>query len=216
MKMRSLYPADSSAKTICQPLLWIFLMAAIVGCARSQSSRFYLLEPISALPDTATNETMAAAAEPITIGIGPIRIPEYLNRPQIVTRSDSNELHLADYNRWAEPLDLSIPRVFAENLAALLGTDRVVLHPWNNAVPVAYQVSVEIVHLDGQAGGAVTLKARWMIFDTAFKQMLVWRTSQIQKPVDGEEITHVVRAESLALDALCREIAEEIQQISRM
>lgn len=214
--MRSLYPAGSNCKAVCQLLFWAFLMAAILGCARSQSSRFYLLEPISAMPDTAAKEAIGSAAEPLTIGIGPIRIPEYLNRPQIVTRSDKNELHLADYNRWAEPLDLSIPRVFAENLAALLGTDRVVLHPWNNSVPVAYRVSVEIIHLDGQAGGIVNLKARWMIFDTAFKQMLVWRTSKIQEPVDGEEMTHVVRAQSLALDVLCREIAEEIQQISGM
>jgi uncharacterized lipoprotein YmbA len=71
------------------PFLWrlcgVALVAALLGpgaCA-SPPSRFAILNTLPAL------ETVPAAAAPrgLVIGVGPIRVPKYLDRPQIVPRA---------------------------------------------------------------------------------------------------------------------------------
>ena len=58
----------------------------------------------------------------LSFGIGPIKIPEYLNQPKIVTRKGPNELTLAEFDRWAERLKDNLTRVLAKNLSNLLCT----------------------------------------------------------------------------------------------
>ena len=55
------------------------------------------------------------------IGVGPIVIPGYLERPQLVTRDAKGELEIWSYHRWAESLDLGIAATLAEALAARTG-----------------------------------------------------------------------------------------------
>ena len=57
-------------------------------------------------------------------------IPEYLNRENMVFNSEENALFIADSDRWAEPLQKGIQRVLAMNLASLLDTQNIRLHPW--------------------------------------------------------------------------------------
>jgi uncharacterized lipoprotein YmbA len=58
----------------------------------------------------------------MSIGINPIVVPAYLDRPQIVTRIGANELEMAKFHCWAEPMEDSLGRVLAEDLSNLLFT----------------------------------------------------------------------------------------------
>ncbi len=64
-------------------VLVIFLAIITAGCATSPPARFYTLngidKPEHAPPTTTGKEE--------TIGVGPVSIPAYLDRPQIVTLS---------------------------------------------------------------------------------------------------------------------------------
>src|SRR5512145_1644163 len=93
------------AVTLGAPLL-------LGGCA-SQPSRFYLL---SAMPDNITASPAMSNQQAPTIGVGPITLPRYVDRPQIVTRTGPYEIKLAEFDRWAEGLDANFSRVLAENL----------------------------------------------------------------------------------------------------
>ncbi len=74
------------------------LLMSMGGCATTQPSKFYVLSPLEAsLPKSPT----AGVNTGLGIGIGPINLPPYLNRPQIVIRATRNELHLSDFNKWA-------------------------------------------------------------------------------------------------------------------
>jgi uncharacterized lipoprotein YmbA len=95
-----------------------------VGCGTTDPARFYTLSPL-AIPGTEAE----AAGQGVAIGVGPIKLPEHLDRPQIVTRTSRNELKLAEFDRWAGSLADDFSRVLAENLSILLSTDRVSVYP---------------------------------------------------------------------------------------
>jgi uncharacterized lipoprotein YmbA len=120
-----------------------------LGACASTPSRFYILDTLSA------SETIpgTAPAQGPVIGVGPITVPKYLDRPQIITRSGRNQLALGEFDRWAEPLQDNVLRVLAENLAFLIPTDQVLLHAWPQSAILDYQVTVEVLQFDGWLGG---------------------------------------------------------------
>ena len=64
--------------------------AAAAGCATSPPSRFYLLTPIA---QEGSASGASTTDQRIAIGVGPVDLPDYLNRPQIVTRESSKLVH---------------------------------------------------------------------------------------------------------------------------
>ena len=182
------------------------------GCTRTRASKFYTLD---SLPESQTGEQAALGENEMVIGVGPFKIPDYLDRPQIITRVSPNKVELAEFNRWAEPLRDSIPNVLAENLSILLATDRVVVFPWKSSVPIDYQVKVVITRFDGTPGKVVSMKGRWALFGEGGEKMIVVKRTKIQKRVDGKGYEAVVSAQGRALAELSRQIADAISAASR-
>jgi uncharacterized lipoprotein YmbA len=189
----------------------VSLVASLLGlgaCA-STPSHFYLLNTLSA------SETMpaTAAAQGPVIGVGPITLPKYLDRPQIVTRASRNQLALGEFDRWAEPLQDNVSRVLAENLAHLVPTDQILLHPWTRSATVDYQVSMEVLQFDGWLGGESTLLARWSILDGAEHELLN-KMVHLHAPTGGQGYEAMVVAMNQMLEALSRDIAPAIQRLA--
>jgi uncharacterized lipoprotein YmbA len=122
------------------------------GCNTGPPTRLYVL---TSLPRAESVPPVTCGRE-LSLGIGPVELPQYVNRPQIVTGQQSSELQSAASAQWAEPLQDGFTRVLAENLSLLLATDRVALFPWKTFAP-EYQVVVEVTHFLGQTGG----RCRW-------------------------------------------------------
>jgi uncharacterized protein len=179
------------------------------GCA-SQPSRFYLL---SALPNT----DMAAADMPgeqgPTLGVGPVTLPRYLDRPQIVTRASPYEIKLAEFDRWAEALDINFSRVLAENLALLLPTARVVTSPWPRATPIDYQITVDVAHFLSQVGGESLLIADWTLFKGEGQHALMTGRSRFNAAAGGLDYAAIVAAMSQTVASLSREIATTVRGV---
>jgi len=170
---------------------------------------------------TLTSVTKAEMAGQVTapmgglaVGIGPVQIAEYLDRPQIVTRTAPDKLTLSEFNRWGGSLRQDFPRVLAENIAALLGTERVLAYPWGERLEPAYRVAVDVQQFDGALGGAAVLKATWIVTGLEGKTPLAVRKAEIQEPVSGTDYDALVSAQSRALAALSREIAGEIRRLA--
>jgi uncharacterized lipoprotein YmbA len=93
----------------------------------------------------------------------------------------------------------------------LLGTEKIYAHPWHQAVPVSYQVTLEVIRFDGKLGEEVYLIARWSVFgDEPKKKLLAVKRSSIREPTSGTSYEDLVAAQSRALVKLSREIAEVI------
>jgi uncharacterized lipoprotein YmbA len=129
---------------------------------------------------------MTAAATPasgqrLVLGLGPVTLPSYLERPEMVRRVEANQLVFDEFNRWAEPLKDNVLRVLASDLDALLDLERVVNYPWYSGTPMNYVVVVAISRLEPQPSGEVELGARWGIGDSHGK-VLTSRESHFSRP----------------------------------
>ncbi len=196
---------------LCEQMRGIVLAALagvllLTGCARTASVSYYQLSALEAV----RNVPATTEAGKMVIGIGPVRLPEYLDRPQIVTRLTPNRLQLADSHRWAEPLSENIPRVMGENLSALLGTDRIVLHLWPTSRATDYQLLVEVLYFENESDGAARLVVRWSVKGKDGGIVLPERRSSHQAPAASRDQEGQVTALNVALGSLCREIAQAL------
>lgn len=186
------------------------LVIALGGCSfgRQQPMRLYVL---TALPAAEAGRV----ARGVAIGVGPVELPQYANRPQIVTGNTSNELHHAALAQWAEPLSDNFARVLAENLSLLLGTDRVSVFPWKGPTPVEYQVIVEVTRFLGEPGGEVSLVALWSLVGKNGKEVLVSEKSSFSEPTKSQDYEALAAAMSRAVAALSHDIATAISTASQ-
>jgi uncharacterized protein len=200
-----------------RPLKPLTVIASLVGllllasCGSGTPSRFYVLTPLAAGKPTHTLDGPG-------LGVGPVVVPQYLDRPQVVTRTSDNRLDVGETDQWGGRLSDNITRVLAENLSGLLQTDRVAIYPWTDATAVGVQVTVDIVEFERNAAGTVTLSAFWNITDVANAKILATRRSTITKDVGAkgtESYDATVAAMSAALADLSQEIAAEMKALPR-
>jgi uncharacterized lipoprotein YmbA len=194
-----------------------FSLAALGACVNlgggtQQTTKFYVLNSLySAKEDIEAKK----AVDDAVIGVGPVQLPEYVNRPQIITRTSNNELEVASFARWAESLESNFSRVLAENLAVLLSTDRVIVYPWKGAVTVDYQVELEVTRFDGILGGPVSMRARWTVLGDNGEELLLRRLSSLSTPTETNSYEALVAAQSQLLADLSRQIAQGIQGLAQ-
>jgi len=193
---------------------WVLAMLGVLllglhGCASSPPTRFYVLPSL-----TGADPAPPAAQRDLTIGVGPVTLHPYLDRPQIVTRASRARLILGEFDQWGAPLRDSVTRSLAENLSLLVPTDRVVLHPWSRTTVPDYQVTVDVLQFDAGPGGEVILAARWQILNADEKE-LVMRKSRVTAAAGGHEYEATVTAMGRTLDALSRDIAAALLTIAQ-
>jgi len=188
--------------------LWLVLS----GCTSSPASRFYLLSSL----DTTSPEMKPPAEEPcLSIGIGPIRIPDYIDRQQIVTQGAPNQFTLAEFDRWGEPIKDNLTRVLAKNISLLVCTKAVTFFPWRGVLPMDYRIEMEVLRLDGSLGGSVSLEAWWMVLSGDGKSMLLAKKSSFTEAVGGKDFKSLVAAESRTVGRLSAEIVEAIKTLRK-
>ena len=187
------------------------MLGGCLGGGTQQRAKFYVLNSVYSSKVDVETET---AKNDWAIGVGPVELPEYVNRPQIVTRTSRNELEMAEFARWAEPLEENFSRVLAENISVMLSTDRVIVYPWNRTAAVDYQVVVEVTRFDGAVGGDVSMRARWTVLGDRGEKILIRRNSSLSARADAKTYEALVAAQSQMVADLSSEIAEEIKALS--
>ena len=191
---------------------WAFLFVAflLAGCGSTPMTKFYKL---SSLPSGQQENLGALLGENIAIGVGPVELPEYLDRPQIVTRKSQNQLEISEFHRWAASLQRGFARVLAKNISTLLPTDQVAVYPWEGTFTPTYQVKLNFEQFDGQVGKQVSLRVIWSLVGQEGAKVLVVRKTLIEEPVLTNDYDGLVGAQSNALATLSREIVEEIRRL---
>lgn len=190
-------------------LFLLSIMLLLNGCGTTPPSKFYTLEAMSG---SETTQTTTEKQSNLHIGIGPVQFAEYLQRSQIVTRTNSAEISLAETHRWAEPLNNNFSRILAENLSILIGTDKISLHPSRNWSDIDYQVVINVWQFDASKQGDVTLVANWSIRGKGGSELLTMKKSTFSTTLeDTTSYTDIVRAQSKTVEMLSSEIAGVIQ-----
>jgi uncharacterized lipoprotein YmbA len=184
-------------------------VATLAGCATSPATRFYELTPIAA-----NGAEASPVSGTLTISVRSVKLPAGLDRPQIVTRTGANTVHLAEFDRWLAPLHDSIMHLLAQNLATLLPRDRVAVFPWPPGMAVDLEVIVEVTRLDGQLGGPCVLDAQWQILPRKGMRRAINGQSRLSE-ASGSDYAALVSAYSRLLGALSAEIAGAIRNGAR-
>lgn len=135
------------------------LLLGVAGCAATRPTHFFVLDPVE--PASAK-----AGTGPI-LGLGPVEMPAYLDRAEIVTREGEHGVRLGDLDRWAEPLEGMVGKRLAERLRAGTGARDVVAVPSRGGGDPPTAVGVKVDRLDADGTGKVVLEAGWRLYRTA-------------------------------------------------
>ena len=187
----------------------LFVLSGCLGS--TPPTQFYL---VPALTGGDTVPPASAGQHDLTLAVGPVTVPPYLDRPQIVTRTSRAKLALADFDQWAGPLADTIARVLSEDLALVIPTERVVHYPWPRNIDPDYQVTVDVLQFDRGPGGEVVLVARWGLVDRDGKE-LVMRTSRISQAAGGADYEATVTAMGRALEVLAQDMATTLRSLAK-
>lgn len=106
------------------------------------------------------------------VGIQSVMIPAYLDRPQVVTSTKSNQVQAQEFLRWGEPLQNGVQRVFQQQISEVLHDDFVVSAPWSSDLNPNYLVSIRIHELLIAPQDLVVLNATCEYLDATTKQHL--------------------------------------------
>lgn len=190
-------------------LLFVICFGSLLsGCfGTSMPTRFYTLSP----PENHRPETLTNFKDVLVIG--PITIPEYLDRRQIVSRSGQNGIVLAEFDQWSSSLNDELTRLLVATISERLVSRHIaVLSGKFSAIPKTgkmYRMPVKIVDFHGYRGGSVVLNAFWGVVGSegGHDTYLFTHESTITETVSGNSYEALVEAMGRAAGKLAIEIA---------
>jgi uncharacterized lipoprotein YmbA len=190
------------------------VVSGMAGCnlTTSQLTHFYVLTPLERADWLAP---IAGDKLELSLGVGPVTLPRYLDRPQIVTRLDANRLDMAEFEQWAEPLQESVIRILAENLSLLLSTHQIEVFPWQRSARFDYQIVVTILQFESHAAAETVLTARWVLYDAGGEEEQMRNAFTVTVPQEAHNYQSIVSAMSRALGALSRDIAVSLRALAQ-
>ena len=137
-------------------LIPVAIVALLLGgCGSSPTVRHYTL--------TTGEAPVVAGAPSPTVVVGPISLPEAVDRLQIVQRVAGARAEPAPGHRWAGSLKAELARRLATAIARERGLARVVAAPQNSVARPDLTVPVDVLRLDADGFSSVTLEAVWAV-----------------------------------------------------
>src|SRR5512134_194490 len=197
---------NTRASIIRLPIVGLLLALLVAGCAGSPPVNLYTLSAVG-LPST---DIRVPPSTPAVVAVGPVILPDYIDRPQIVTRKSAYQLELAAYDHWAAPLYDMLPRVLVEDLALRLPSDRVVAFPQVSDASFDYRVAIDVSRFDVDATGAATLAARWQLYARSAPRALLVADDTLQRQIEGRGYDAYAASLSAVLADLGDRIAREV------
>jgi uncharacterized lipoprotein YmbA len=196
----------------------LVLGAALVfsGCSmlspKQDRTRFILLTPTAAGGSNHAHLAESPNLTTVAIGLGPVRLPEYLDRPELVIRTSPNGFELSEMSRWAEPLADNFRHVLANDLTNLLGTTNIVQYPWYPEIRLDYIVHIEIQRFEADTSHNAQLIAHWDLRTPQSNQILASGQAQFSSPLTSLMGDAAAAALSQDVAALAGQIASAIAQ----
>jgi uncharacterized protein len=178
-----------------------FVAVLAASCSTTAPSRFYTL-------DSAATPGVALTA-PTSVMIGSVSVPAAVDQPQFVVQVAANRVDVDEFNRWAAPLNDSIARAVAGDLAVQLGTPDVATARLTNFNP-DYVVTIEVQRFESTRGQTAVVEAMWAVRKTATGETRSGRTVA-REAVQGDSFDALAAAHSRALATVSGDIAAMIR-----
>ena len=190
------------------PLFACAMSLALAGClGSSRPSRFYTLAPLQ------IRNGQGGTPPDATLAIGPVEIPESIDRPQIVTRTGANELVVAEFDRWGGSLDTEISGALVATVRDRLASQQIAVAPWRSAilsgVGPSYRAAVSVSRFDGIPGQSVVLQGRWELIGQSGESLGV-REATVTEKIDGAGYDALVAAMQKVLVQFGHQMADSV------
>ena len=185
------------------------VVALCVACSGTPHSRYYVLSA----PVAGDQQPGCVSGAMPVVAIGPVSLPAYLNRSEIVMRDSDNQVELARFDLWAEPLDAGLTRVVAADASRRL-RGAAIVHDWQRVRRYDHQVLISLERFDVARDGTATLVARWQVIDHHERTLLVDREARYTTGVaHADDVAANVAAMSLLAQRLADAVAADIRQL---
>lgn len=181
-------------------VVMMLLTAVTAGCATTRPSRYYTLTATTAVP---------VKSSVIGVSVGPVSVPDLVDRPQIVVTTGPNAVRLDEFNRWASTLQDNLSRVIAENLVAILGTSGVTRFPQMSSADADYSIAIDVQRFESVPGKFAELDAAWTVRGMKTGTARTGRTN-VREAVGDDNYQALAAAHSRALARLSQDIADVI------
>lgn len=187
-------------------LLALLLVFCLSGCfSGSPNATFYNLSPA---------EVSGIKANPkprFSVGIEKVVMPDYLKKPQIVTKDKDNyELTQSEFNRWGESLSGMMQRTIALDIAQYLPNATVKPKGYITE-EFDYTVLVEVTDFGGTFGDKAVLNAWWTVFDINGDSILR-KNAKLSAPL-GQGYNALAAQQSILLGELSADIYKSLLKL---
>ncbi|NEX75965.1 membrane integrity-associated transporter subunit PqiC [Aeromonas rivipollensis] len=152
-------------------MMALTLLGLLAGCSTAQKLHYYSLDVDSPKP------TSIMVQPQHQLVLQPVALSDQINRMSLVYQLEGNELHFAEYHRWAGPLDAQLNQLTLNGLSSRL-PGWVVRQDGARKVPV---LAISVERFQGRHDGRALLSGRWRLLteegvvlrDVPFQQELV-------------------------------------------
>ena len=176
------------------------LALCLAGCGGAQD-QYFRLSVWSPAPTGSAG---------MAVGVGPVTLPAYLDRGELVFMSGANEVQIPAKVHWAGTLQDNITRTLAADLGRGIGSSNVLPYPWGANVKLRYQVTVDVRQFHAVSGGEAILEAAWRIQSPEDGQVLRRQNVRMHERIVGDGYEPVVMAESRLVERLAETISRSL------
>lgn len=163
------------------------LLFGLFGCSSAPETHYYSL-----LPDAKV--TAQGLGENIALGIGPVIVPDILDRPGLVSYSGENQLKISTYHIWAGKIDSAISSKLSAEIGQRLDIERIWAFPWDNRIRPEYQIRLQINDMGGVLGGEVQLNLVWTLLSEYGQKEQLSKAIRLQKTLENHSYDSYVAA----------------------
>ncbi|SFB01301.1 hypothetical protein SAMN04515620_11269 [Collimonas sp. OK607] len=184
----------------------VLVTAMLAGCV-SPEPRYYTL---SQRPIIAATAAPAAkqGQEPVLIEVSPVRVPDRLNRANLLLNRGDSRLKVMEQDRWSAPFPDELRDALSQHLQASLNAVDIYHQGTSGNAPL-YRVTVEVVRMDAELGGRADAIINWTVQRLPDSKVTSGRT-QVELPTPGG-LDSVVAAYQHIVIAAAADIATAIR-----
>ncbi len=185
------------------------LALTLMACSSSPPVRYFSLSPIDSGFQQDPDDS-------VMLGLGPFRMPDYLDRSQIVTRGANSEMQVDEFSRWSEPLATSLLRIVSTDVDNLLPGVVVVVFPYESFVrdQVKYRLLGDINRFEADHLGQIVLEVQWGVADADGDVTVPVRRNRYQaQAATPDDPSAVAAAMNDALSQFSRDIASKLEAV---
>jgi uncharacterized lipoprotein YmbA len=189
----------------------LLLAAILAGCA-SPEPRYYTLASGPAIDATAA-PNVAQSKQPVLIEVLPVRVPERLNRSNLLLDKGGGRLRLMELDRWSAPLPDELRDALSQRLQASLGALDSYPRGASGGTP-SYRVTVEVLRMNAEPGARTSAVFNWTVQRFPDRKVTSGRT-QAELPTPGG-VDSVVAAYRQVVSNTAGDIAAAIRSLQAL